>query len=87
KIGMSMWRTAADCWYDKEGKAAEDLAERDGEMDDLQTVLVSEVAASKISSAAAMELALVARFYERLGDHAVNIARMVGAMHDDLGRD
>jgi phosphate uptake regulator len=31
-----------------------------------------------------MELALVARFYERLGDHAVNVARMVSALQDEL---
>ena len=86
KVGMTMWRKAADCWYDKEGKA-EELAQRDEEMDELQTVLVSEVAASGAPSSVAMELALVARFYERLGDHAVNVARMVGALHEELGRD
>jgi phosphate transport system protein len=86
KVGTTMWRKAADSWYDREGKAAEELAQRDQEMDDLQTVLVSEVASSGASSSVAMELALVARFYERLGDHAVNVARMVKAMHYDLGR-
>jgi phosphate transport system protein len=84
KIGMTMWRTAADCWYDKEGKAADELSQRDEEMDDLQTVLVTEVAASGAPSSVAMELALVARFYERLGDHAVNVARMVSGLHDDF---
>ena len=53
-------------------------------MDDLQTVLVTEVAASGAPSSVAMELALVARFYERLGDHAVNVAQMVSTLHDDL---
>ena len=86
KVGMTMWRRAADCWYDKEGKAADELAQRDEEMDDLQTVLVTEVAASGPPSSVAMELALVARFYERLGDHAVNVARMVSALHDDIER-
>ena len=84
KVGMTMWRKAADSWYDKEGKVVDELAHRDEEMDELQTVLVSEVAASGAPSSVAMELALVARFYERLGDHAVNVARMVLALHDDL---
>ena len=84
KVGMTMWRKAADSWYDKEGTVVEELAQRDEEMDELQTVLVSEVAASGASSSVAMELALVARFYERLGDHAVNVARMVSTLHDDL---
>jgi phosphate transport system protein len=87
KVGTIMWRKSADCWYDKEGNAADELAQRDEEMDELQTVLVSEVAASGAPSSVAMELALVARFYERLGDHAVNVARMVRTMHDDLGRE
>ena len=87
KVGMTMWRKSADCWYDKEGKVADELAQRDEEMDELQTVLVTEVAASNAPSSVAMELALVARFYERLGDHAVNVARMVGALHEDLGRE
>jgi phosphate transport system protein len=84
KVGMTMWRTAADCWYDKEGRAAAELLQRDQEMDDLQTVLVTEVAASGAPSSVAMELALVARFYERLGDHAVNVAKMVSALHEDF---
>jgi phosphate transport system protein len=84
KVGVTMWRKAADSWYDKEGRVADELARRDEEMDDLQTVLVTEVAASGASASVAMELALVARFYERLGDHAVNVARMVSALHDEL---
>ena len=85
KVGMAMWRKAADSWYDKEGKVADELAHRDEEMDELQTVLVSEVAASAGPSSVAMELALVARFYERLGDHAVNVARMVSALTTNGG--
>jgi phosphate transport system protein len=84
KVGMTMWRKAADSWYDKQGHVADELARRDEEMDDLQTVLVSEVAASRAPTSVAMELALVARFYERLGDHAVNVARMVSTLHDEL---
>ncbi len=83
KVGTTMWRKAADSWYDKEARVADELARRDEEMDDLQTVLVSEVAASGAPSSVAMELALVARFFERLGDHAVNVARMVSMLHDE----
>jgi phosphate transport system protein len=84
KVGLQMWRTAADSWYDKNGKLAEELQKRDEEMDELQAILVSEVAASSASVSVAMEMALVARFYERLGDHAVNVASMVQSLHDDL---
>ena len=87
KIGTTMWRTAADCWYDKEARSLEELMEQDEEMDELQTILVSEVASSGAPTSVAMEMALVARFYERLGDHSVNVARMVSALHEGLGRD
>ncbi|HTV12375.1 MAG TPA: phosphate uptake regulator PhoU [Acidimicrobiales bacterium] len=86
KVGAIMWRGAADCWYDRQSRSLQELAQHDEEMDDLQMVLVSEVAASHAPTAVAMELALVARFYERLGDHAVNVARMVGGLHDELRR-
>jgi phosphate uptake regulator len=38
---------------------------------------VAELASGRIALPAAIEMTLVARFYERLGDHAVNIARRV----------
>ena len=77
KVGMTMSRKAADSWYDKEGKAADELAQRDEEMDELQTRAGERGGGFGGPSSVAMELALVARFYERLGDHAVNVARMV----------
>ena len=27
KVGMTMWRKAADSWYDKEGRVADELAQ------------------------------------------------------------
>ena len=43
----------------------------------LHTSLVGELASGRMASPVTIEMALVARFYERLGDHAVNIARRV----------
>ena len=34
----------------------------------------------------AVELAMVARFYERFGDHAVNLAKRVAALAASAGR-
>ena len=77
RVGSEMWREAADCWYDRDGTAAAAIAGRDDEMDDLHAALTAELGAGRISLPVAMDMALVARFYERLGDHAVNISRRV----------
>jgi len=82
KLGVAMWRKAADCWYERDGHALDELTERDDEMDELHSVLVSEVAGAGLPASVAMEMALVARFYERLGDHAVNVARLVASLQD-----
>ena len=76
-LASSMWREAVDSWYQRDRAAAAKLAERDDEMDELYASLIAELAAGRMSLPVTMEMTLVARFYERLGDHAVNIARRV----------
>jgi phosphate transport system protein len=77
QIGSEMWREAADAWYERNASAALDVVARDEEMDELHAALTAELGAGRISLPVAMDMALVARFYERLGDHAVNISRRV----------
>jgi phosphate transport system protein len=72
-----MWRQAADSWYQRDRSAAAVLEERDDEMDELHAALMAELASGRMTVPVTMEMTLVARFYERLGDHAVNIARRV----------
>jgi phosphate transport system protein len=72
-----MWRQAADSWYRRDRSAAAVLDERDDEMDELYASLIAELASGRMAVPVTMEMTLVARFYERLGDHAVNIARRV----------
>jgi phosphate transport system protein len=76
-LASSMWRQAVDSWYRRDRTAAATLDERDNEMDELYASLVAELASGRMSLPVTMEMTLVARFYERLGDHAVNIARRV----------
>lgn len=79
---VAMWRGAADAWADADGSAAARLVEEDQIVNALHKRLWDAVAAAGLSSAVAMEMALVARFYERLGDHAKHIAeRLPGAAH------
>jgi len=47
-------------------------------MDELHASLIAELASGVMTVQVTMQLTLVARFYERLGDHAVNVAGRVG---------
>jgi phosphate transport system protein len=76
-LASDMWRQAADSWYQRDASAAVVLAERDEEMDELHSSLIGELASGGMTIPVTMEMTLVARFYERLGDHAVNVARRV----------
>jgi phosphate transport system protein len=76
-LASDMWRQAVHSWYQRERTAAASLRERDAEMDVLYASLIGELASGSMIAPVTMELTLVARFYARLGDHAVNIARRV----------
>ena len=77
RLASGMWRQAADSWYQRDQSVAAVLKQRDEEMDELHSSLTAEIASGRMSLPVSMEMTLVARFYERLGDHAVNIARRV----------
>ncbi|HEX6520147.1 MAG TPA: phosphate signaling complex protein PhoU [Streptosporangiaceae bacterium] len=73
----NMWRQAADSWYKRDRSVADTLMERDDEMDELHSSLIAELASGRMTTPVSMEMTLVGWFYERLGAHAVNIARRV----------
>jgi len=85
-LATEMWREAVDCWRQRDRSAAVALDDRDDEMDDLFASLMAELGSGRMTLPVTMEMTLVARFYERLADHAVNIARRVvylaGAVRD-----
>lgn len=72
-----MWRQAADSWYQRDQTAVLALNKHGDEMGDLHARLIAELASGQMTLPVTMEMTLVARFYQRLGDHAVNIARRV----------
>ena len=76
-LTSEMWRHAVDSWYQRDRSAASALEARDNEMDELHASLIAELASGRMALPVTMEMTLVARFYERLADHAVNIARRV----------
>jgi predicted phosphate transport protein (TIGR00153 family) len=79
-IAVRMWREAATGYRQHSRDTSFQLSEADDELDELASRLVSEGVAEGTDPQLAADLALVARFYERLGDHAVNLARRVDVM-------
>lgn len=74
-LGLEMWEAAAAAYANRDAAAAGFLRARDDEIDDLHVSLTAELAAGGISIPVAIEMGLVARYFERLGDHAVNVTR------------
>jgi phosphate transport system protein len=76
-LASDMWRQAADSWYQRDRSAANALAARDQDMDELHASLIAELASGRMTLPVTMEMTLVGRFYKRLSDHAANVARRV----------
>ncbi len=75
-----MWRDAATAYRHRSRDAAFELRDADDSLDELAARLVQEAVDSEASPQTAIDLGLLARYYERLGDHAVNLARRVEFM-------
>lgn len=71
---VAMWRSAAVAFREGDHTAGERLEAEDDAIDELHRRLWDELVAAEVPTEVAMEMALVARFYERLGDHAAHIA-------------
>jgi phosphate transport system protein len=84
-LASGMWRQAADAWYQRDRRAAAALAGRGQEMGELHASLAAELGAGQVTAPAAMAMTLVARCYQRLGAHAVNIARRSGYLAGSAG--
>jgi phosphate transport system protein len=78
-----MWRAAGSAYLERDHTVAEGLRRLDDELDDLHVTLTVELATTALSVATAIEMGLVARFLERLGDHAVNVARRLEPLPSD----
>jgi len=80
EVASDMWRATADAYADRQPEVAEDIEALDDELDELHVALTAEIASGSMALPVAIEAALVARFYERFGDHAVNLARRISAL-------
>lgn len=79
EVAIDMWRAAADAFARGEARVLE-LHETDEELDILHQRLTAEVSGGAMQPSVAAQVTLIARFYERLGDHAVNVSRRVASL-------
>jgi phosphate transport system protein len=74
-------RTAIDSFVDADTSLAAALDDIDDRLDDLQVSYVEAIFEShqedRLSLRGAVQLALIGRYFERVGDHAVNIGERV----------
>ena len=75
EVASMIWREATDVIIDGKTEAVGAIEDIDDELDDLHVSLTAELTSGSMTLPVAVELALLARFYERFGDHCVNLAR------------
>jgi len=81
EVASAIWRDATDVIIDGKLEAAGAIEDVDDELDDLHVSLTAELTSGSMPVPVAVELALLARFYERFGDHCVNLARRQVGRH------
>ena len=74
-----LFKEATEAYLNSDATRAAALTDMDGYLDDLQRQFVQTIydTTDKIDLPVAVQLAVVARFYERIGDHAVNMGERV----------
>ncbi len=75
EVASMIWREATDIIIDGKLGSLGEIEDIDDELDDLHVSLTAELTSGSMALPVAVELALLARFYERFGDHCVNLAR------------
>lgn len=75
EVTAGMLGQAADAWANHDPLAAEDLERRDDQADLLQKMMLSELYTGSQSIEESVSLGLIARYYERAADHAVELTR------------
>ena len=72
-VAEKMWAVAGAAWCDRTPGAVTELEVLDDQMDELHDLLRERLQEGALPLGPAVEMALVGRFYERLGDHALHV--------------
>lgn len=76
EVAAEMWQMVGSAHVNDDADAL-DLDEEDDELDILHDRLTYEITKGDRSTTVSAQVTLVARFYERIGDHAVNLSRRI----------
>lgn len=81
---VRLYKVAMDAYVEQDASLAAALDDMDDELDELHKDYIEAIFeshhASNLGLEAAVQLALVGRYYERIGDHAVNVGNRVEYM-------
>ena len=79
EIAAEMWQMVATAYINHNAQNLE-LADEDEELDILHDRLTAEIAKADMPTTVTAQVTLISRFYERIGDHAVNLSRRIAAL-------
>jgi phosphate transport system protein len=75
-----MWRQVGAVYLSGSADIADDTEADDDQLDELHASLSAELAAADLRRPVLLEMGLIARFLERLGDSAVEVARQIESL-------
>jgi phosphate transport system protein len=76
-LAVSMWELLVAAYPHRDSEIGDRLRRIDNDIDELHVALMAEVIDAELPVPVAINIALVGRFIERLGDHAVLVAQKV----------
>jgi phosphate transport system protein len=79
EVAADMWKSVAVAFASHDASGLE-LHEEDEELDILHDRLNNEIARGEMPTSVAAQVTLLSRFYERIGDHAVNLSRRIATL-------
>jgi len=75
-----MWRQVGEAYLSGSADIADDTEADDDQLDELHASLTAELASADLRRPVLLEMGLVARLLERLGDGAVEVARQIESL-------
>jgi phosphate transport system protein len=79
EVATDMWQSVGLAYVGRNADGLE-LHEEDEELDILHDRLTGEIAKGEMDATVSAQVTLISRFYERIGDHAVNLSRRIASL-------